>query len=79
MATRKSTRSKAKDAPERVGRLGGSDTRSGAERLMSKISEGISKDKRQNRRWDDSPETRAKNLRATERRLAAEKKKRGGR
>lgn len=69
MATRKSTK-------ERIGRLGGSDTRTGPERFMSAISAGLSKDKKQGRKWDDSPETVAKNKRATAKRLEEEAKRR---
>lgn len=66
MATRK----------EKVHRLGGSDPRTGPERLMSALAAGLSKDKKQGRRWDDSPETMAKNRRATEKRLEEERKRR---
>ncbi len=61
---------------EKVHRLGLGDPRTGPERLMSALSAGLSKDKRQGRRWDDSPETMAKNRRATEKRLEEERKRR---
>lgn len=61
---------------ERVHRLGLGDPRTGPERFMSTIARGLSPDKKQNRKWDDSPETMAKNKRATAKRLEEERKRR---
>lgn len=70
MATRKN-----KDS-ERIYRIGGSDPRTGMERLAGLVGRAISPDKKQNRRYDDSPERMASNRRATEKRLEEERKRR---
>lgn len=64
-----------KKTGERIYRLGGSDPRTGMERLAGLVGRAVSPDKKQNRRYDDSPERRASNLRATEKRKAAERKR----
>lgn len=63
---------------ERIYRAGGSDGRSGPARLMDAISTAVSPDRKQGRRWDDSPETVARNRRATAARKERERKNRGG-
>lgn len=60
---------------DRLYKLGGSDPRSGAERLAGVLNRGVSSRavKTQNRRWDDSAATRARHEAATE----ADRKRRG--
>lgn len=71
MAKRKAT---AGD-PDRIYRLGGSDPRSGAERLVAAINRAAQPraTRRQDRRYDDDEATRARHKAAS----AAENKRRG--
>ena len=61
------------DEPERIHRIGLGDPRGPGEKLSAMIGRAFSKDKHQNRQWDDSPEKRAANRRETEKRIADEK------
>lgn len=60
---------------ERIYRAGGADPRSGTERALGLLGKALAPKeiKEQNRKWDDSPERRATNLRKAE----AVKKKKG--
>ena len=61
-------RKKSQSASERIHRLGLADPRTGRERLGAMIGRaGATKTtKRQDRRWDDSPEKMARNIRESD-------------
>jgi hypothetical protein len=66
---------KKKEQPERVKRLTLADPRTGTERLMGLVSRAASPDKKQNRRYHDSPTTMAANRRKSAERAAKGRKK----
>ena len=63
-------------AEERINRVTLGDPRTPAEKVSAMIGRATSPDKRQNRSWEDSPTTMAKNKQKTEQRIADEKLKR---
>lgn len=60
---------------ERIKKITLADPRSPAEKVSAMIGRAISPDKTQNRNWEDSPTTMAKNRQATQKRLDEEKRK----
>lgn len=64
-----------KEPRERVKRLTLADPRSGAERLNALVSRAISPDKKQARKYDDSPTRMAINKKKSAERISAGRKK----